>query len=181
MKTLVTPQIESLIFVVRGHKVMIDRDLGMLYKVATKALNQAVRRNPGRFPSDFVFQLTTAEKNELVTNCDRFANLKHSRNPPFAFTQDGVSMLSSVLKSNQAVLVNVQIMRAFGRLRELLSTQKELARKLEELEKKYDVQFKVVFDAIRALMGAPKPTGRMRLPPVPKVRGFIARTRAERR
>ena len=176
MQALITKQIEDMIFIIRDHKVMLDRDLAELYKVPTKALNQAVRRNPGRFPSDFVFQLTSAEKKELVTNCDRFALLKHSYQPPYAFTQDGVSMLSSVLHSEQAILVNVQIMRAFGRLTALLSSHKELARKLDELEKKYDNQFKAVFDAIRALMGRPDATpAHHEERPIPKIKGFTAR------
>lgn len=134
---------------------MIDYDLASLYQVTTKALIQAVRRNPGRFPRDFVFQLTGREKLGLVTNCDRLSVLKHSSRPPYAFTEQGVAMLSSVLRSERAVLVNVEIMRVFVRLRELLATHKDLARKLGELEKKYDAKFRVVFDAIRKLMTPP--------------------------
>lgn len=175
---VVNKHIESMIFMIRDRKVMVDRDLADLYQVPTKALNQAVRRNPGRFPVDFVFQLTRAEKEELVTSCDRFRSLKHSQNPPYAFTQEGVSMLSSVLKSDRAINVNVQIMRAFSRMQELLATHKELARKLEELEKKYDAQFKIVFDAIRALISPsalanPPP----KLPSIPKIKGFTAKAR----
>ena len=142
MEHLTLRRIEQRIFIVRGFKVMVDRDLAELYKVRTWAINQAVKRNPGRFPRDFVFQLTHREKNELITNCDRLSSLKHSSLPPYVFTEQGVSMLSSVLRSERAVLVNVQIMRVFVKLRELLATNKELFKKLEELENKYDAQFK---------------------------------------
>jgi hypothetical protein len=157
MNHLTLHKIEQRIFIIRDHKVMVDRDLAELYKVKTWAINQAVKRNPKRFPADFVFQLTPAEKNELITNCDRLSSLKHSPLPPYVFTEQGVSMLSSVLRSERAALVNVQIMRVFTRIRELLATNKELFRKLEELEKKYDAQFRVVFDAIRELMEKPTP------------------------
>ena len=169
---IVDKRIERMIFIIRGHKVMLDHDLAGLYEVPTKALNQAVRRNPGRFPVDFVFPLTPDEKDELVTNCDRFASLKHAHNPPYAFTQEGVAMLSSVLRSERAVRVNVQIMRVFVRLRELLATHKDLAKKLENLERKYDARFKVVFDAIRKLMEKPAPSPHPKLAPVPVVKGF---------
>jgi hypothetical protein len=170
MKELIlSEKIASRVFQIRGLKIMIDHDLADLYKVKTWAINQAVKRNPGRFPADFIFRLTEAEKNELITNCDWLASLKHSPHPPYAFTEQGVSMLSSVLRSKRAVLVNVEIMRVFVRLRELLSTHKELAKKLEEMEKKYDGQFKVVFDALRELMRTePKP----QFPPIPKISGF---------
>jgi len=148
-------KIERIIFSIRGQKVILDRDLADLYEVTTKALNQAVKRNERRFPTDFMFRLTKGEKEELVTNCDRFQTLKHSSALPSAFTEQGVAMLSSVLRSKRAVAVNIEIMRAFVRLRKILTSHAELARKLEELEKKYDSQFRVVFDAIRQLM-APK-------------------------
>lgn len=147
--------IERKILFIRGHRVMLDRDLADLYEVTTKVLNQAVKRNLESFPEDFMFCLTGEEKREVVTNCDHLAVLKYSRQLPYAFTEQGVSMLSSVLKSKRARQVNIHIMRAFVRLRQLLNTHKELARKLEELEKKYDAQFKSVFDAIKALMGPP--------------------------
>ena len=134
---------------------MLDADLAVLYEVPTKALNQAVKRNERRFPPDFMFRLTKKEKGELVTNCDQFERLKHSSALPRAFTEQGVSMLSSVLKSDRAIDVNVEIMRAFVRLRQLMATHTDLARKLTALEQKYDEQFKVVFDAIRALMAPP--------------------------
>ncbi len=131
---------------------MLDKDLAELYEVGTKVLNQAVKRNIKRFPEDFMFNLSKSERNELVTNCDRFKTLKHSTVTPYAFTEQGVAMLSSVLKSERAVLVNIAIMRAFVKLREILSTHKELTRKLTEMEKKYDKQFRVVFEAIYQLM-----------------------------
>ena len=165
--------IESRIFLIRGQKVMLDRDLAGLYGVATKVLNQAVKRNTKRFPDDFMFKLTPSEKNELVTNCDRFKILKHSTSTPFAFTEQGVAMLSSVLNSERAVQVNIAIMRAFVKLREMLSTNKELAHKLEQLERKiekHDEEIKLIFDAIRQLMAPPEPKKR-------KI-GFVVRERS---
>jgi hypothetical protein len=147
--------IEKKIYLIRGQKVLLNRDLALLYQVTTKVLNQAVKRNSSRFPDDFMFQLSRKETDELVTNCDRFESLKHSSSSPYAFTEQGVAMLSSVLKSKRAIEVNIQIMRAFVRLRRLLATNADLARKLEALEQKYDSQFRVVFDAIRALMKEP--------------------------
>ena len=144
--------IEQKIFLIRHQRVMIDKDLAELYGVATKVLNQAVKRNLKRFPSDFMFPLTKSEKNKLVTNCDRFKTLKHSTSAPFAFTEQGVSMLSSILNSDRAIEVNIAIMRVFVKLREMIASNKDLAKKLDELEKKYDAQFRVVFDAIRQLM-----------------------------
>lgn len=140
---------------IREHRVILDADLATLYGVSTKALNQAVRRNLDRFPDDFMFQLTAAEKAEVVTNCDHLYRLKFSRTCPYAFTEQGVAMLSSVLNSQRAVAVNVQIMRTFVRLRHMLATHADLAQKLLEMEKKYDKQFAVVFDAIRQLMTPP--------------------------
>ena len=115
-------------------------------------MNQAVKRNIRPFPSDFMFQLTKKERDELVTNCDRFEKLKHSTNPPYAFTDLGVAMLSSVLNSERAIMVNIEIMRTFSRLKELLLRHKNLQIKLDELEKKYDKQFQVVFKAIKLLL-----------------------------
>jgi len=153
-------RIEQAILLIRGQKVLIDRDLAQLYQVSTKVLNQAVKRNLKRFPLDFMFQLNSEENRELVTNCDRFGKLKHSSTLPFAFTEQGVAMLSSVLNSDRAVEVNIQIMRAFVRLRQMLSTHIKLAKKIENLERKYDSQFSVVFEAIRALMKEPEPPKR---------------------
>ena len=148
--------IEKAILLIRGQKVMLDADLAKLYGVSTKVLNQAVKRNQRRFPADFMFRLTKHEKNELVTNCDRFQKLKHSTSLPRAFTEQGVAMLSSVLNSDRAIDVNIEIMRAFVRLRKMLAAHKDLARKLATLEKKYDDHFKVVFEAIAELMTPPE-------------------------
>jgi len=145
-------QVESKILRLRGETVLLDDDLAELCGVPTKALNQAVGRNLDRFPADFMFRLTTREfrnsRSQIVTS-SRWGGRRH---PPRAFTEQGVAMLSSVLRSSQAVQVNVEIMRAFVRLRRILATHADLARKLEELEAKYDARFRVVFDAIRALM-----------------------------
>ncbi len=149
-------RIEKRIFLIRAQKVMLDSDLAELYEVPTKVLVQSVKRNLVRFPTDFMFQLDYQEFNNLRS---QFVTSKvgHGgrRYTPFAFTEYGVAMLSSVLNSERAILVNIEIMRTFGRLRHILSTHKDLARKLEDLEKKYDHQFKVVFDAIRQLMAPP--------------------------
>ncbi len=118
------------ILAIRGQKVLIDRDLALFYQVSTKVLNQAVKRNNSRFPLDFMFQLTRKKTAELVTNRDRFSLLKHSSSLPYAFTEQGVAMLSSVLNSKRAIKVNIQIMRAFVRLCRLLSTHADLAKKL---------------------------------------------------
>ena len=134
---------------------MVDRDLAELYRVSTKRLNEQVKRNRRRFPRDFMFKLSQFETNELVANCDRLFSLKFSLVMPHVFTEQGVAMLSSVLKSVRAVSVNIQIMRAFASLRQAMINQKELALRIELLEKKYkdhDGQFRIVFDAIRALI-----------------------------
>jgi ORF6N domain len=149
-------RIERSILPIRGQKVILDSDLADLYGVETRALVQAVQRNRERFPNDFMFQLTVED----------FANLKSQivissrgwggrRSPPYAFTEQGVAMLSSVLRSQRAVQVNIEIMRSFVRLREMLASNRDLARRLNELEKRYDAQFKAVFDAIRQLMAPP--------------------------
>jgi hypothetical protein len=155
--------IERRIYLIRGHKVMLSPDLADLYAVEPRALVQAVKRNIERFPTDFMFQLTTKEfanlKSQFVTSS--WGGLR--RATPYAFTEQGVAMLSSVLRSPRAVQVNIEIMRAFVRLREILATHKDLARKLEKLEKKYDAQFKVVFDAIRQLMQPTPPPPRRRI------------------
>ncbi len=151
-------RIERAILMLRGHKVMLDSDLATLYAVETKVLNQAISRNIERFPEDFMFQLTEAEaaflRSQTVTL--KTGRGQHRKYLPFAFTEQGVAMLSSVLRSPRAVRVNIEIMRAFVRLREMIATNKDLARRLDELEKKYDAQFKVVFDAIRRLMAPPQ-------------------------
>ncbi len=155
-------RIESRILLIRGQKVMLDSDLADLYGVEVRTLNQAVHRNLSRFPGDFMFQLTDQENESLRS---QFVILKagrgqHRKYPPYAFTEQGVAMLSSVLRSSRAILVNVEIMRTFVRLRRLLVANAELARKLEELESKYDARFKVVFDALRELMAPPSASKR---------------------
>ena len=150
-------RIEKTIYVIRGEKVMLDRDLAELYEVGTKALNQAVRRNPDRFPVDFMFQLSEKEVAELNRSQFVTGSEKH-RDPrfrPYAFTEQGVAMLSSVLRSKRAIAVNIEIMRAFVKLRQMLASHAELSRRLDELESHYDKQFKVVFDAIGRLMTTP--------------------------
>ena len=143
----------------RGHKVLIDADLAELYGVPTKRLNEQVKRNAGRFPEDFSFQLSSAEKEEVVANCDHLARLKFSPALPYAFTDHGAIMAANVLNSSRAVEMSVHVVRAFVRLREMIASHKELAKRLDELEARYDRQFKVVFDAIRELMTPldPKP------------------------
>ncbi len=148
--------IEQRIYLARGRRVMLDADLAELYGVRTKELNKAVKRNPGRFPHDFAFQLTSAETGSLRFQIGTSKKGRGGRRySPYAFTEQGVAMLSSVLRSERAVLVNVAIMRAFVRLRQMLAANKELAQRLDELEKKYDAQFRVVFDAVRGLMEPP--------------------------
>lgn len=150
-------RIERAIFLIRGQKVMLDADLAELYGVLTKVLNQAVKRNKERFPVDFMFQLTKEEKDEVVTNCDHLKRLKFSPTLPHAFTEHGAIMLATILNSPVAVQSSIQVVRAFVRLRQMLASNAELARKLDTLERKYDAQFKVVFDAIRQLMTPPEP------------------------
>ncbi len=149
--------VERKIYLIRGHRVMLDKDLAEMYEVTTGNLNKAVSRNIESFPTDFMFQISSEEYRSLRFQIGILEKGAHSKYLPRVFMEQGVSMLSSVLKSRRARLVNIQIMRTFVKLRELLNTHKELARKLEELEKKYDAQFKSVFDAIRALMEAPGP------------------------
>ena len=153
-------RIENSILLIRREKVMLDADLAELYGVPTKALNQAVKRNIDRFPEDFMFQLTNQEKEEVVTNCDHLKRLKFSPNLPYAFTEHGAIMLATVLNSPIAVQASIQVVRAFVKLRRLLASNAELARKLATIEKKYDAQFRVVFDAIRQLMTPPEPKKR---------------------
>ena len=140
---------------IRGQRVMLDADLAMLYGVTTKALNQAVKRNIERFPPDFMFSLTPDEKNEVVTNCDHLEKLRFSPALPNAFTEHGALMVANVLKSDRAVRASIQIVRTFVQMRETLASHADLSRKLTALEKKYDEQFKVVFDAIRQLIRPP--------------------------
>jgi ORF6N domain len=155
--------IERRIFLIRGQKVMLDSHPAELYGVSTKRFNEQVRRNLSRLPPDFMFRLSRAEFEALRS---QFATSKPGRGGhryrPFAFTEQGVAMLSSVLRSERAVQVNIAIMRAFVKLREMLASHADLARKLAEMEKKYDAQFKVVFDVIRQLMD-PKVSPRHRI------------------
>lgn len=148
-------QIGQAILLIRGQKVLLDADLAKLYGVTTKRLNQQVKRNRDRFPDDFMFQLTTEEKAEVVANCDHLSRLKFSPAFPYAFTEHGAIMAASVLNTPQAIGASIFVVRAFVKLREMLSAQKELERKLITLEKKYDDQFSVVFEAIRQLMAPP--------------------------
>ena len=168
MKDLIpTERIEQAIFRIRGHRIMLDYDLAELYEVPTKTLNQAVKRNLKRFPDDFMFRLTFQE---VRGSRSQFVTLKQGQNikyRPYAFTEHGILMLSSVLNSERAVQVNIEIMRAFVKLREMIASNKDLAKRLDALEQKYDAQFKSVFDAIRELM-TPSP------PPKPRRIGFRA-------
>ncbi len=162
-------RVESRILVIRGQRVMIDADLAELYGVPTKALNQAVKRNAARFPDDFMFRLSPEEKQEVVTNCDHLAKLKFSKVLPFAFTEHGAIQAANVLASPQAEEMGVYVVRAFVRLREVLSSTKELSAKLDALEQKTErlslqhdtlagntrAQFKQVFEALRQLMAPP--------------------------
>src|SRR3990172_3174314 len=149
--------IEKKIYLIRGHKVMLDTDLAILYGVTTKRLNEQVKRNHDRFPEDFMFQLNEKEKAEVVANCDHLRRLKFSPKFPYAFTEHGAIMLAAVLNSPIAVQASIQVVRVFVSLRKMLASNTELSRKLDALEKKYDYQFKIVFDAIRQLMAAPEP------------------------
>jgi hypothetical protein len=156
-RALIPPErIERSILLIRGHKVMLSTDLAELYGVEPRILVQAVKRNINRFPEDFMFQLSKEEFSNLKSQIviSSWGGLR--RAAPYAFTEQGVAMLSSVLRSKRAVQVNIEIMRAFVRLRRILASHADLARKLDSLEKKYDTQFKVVFDAIRELMKPPE-------------------------
>jgi phage regulator Rha-like protein len=150
--------VESKIYLIRGHRVMLDSDLAELYEVETRTLVQAVKRNINRFPPDFMFQLNfqdvAALRSQTVTL--KKGRGKHRKYASYVFTENGVAMLSSVLNSERAVQVNIAIMRVFVKLREMIASNKDLAKRLDDLEKKYDAQFRVVFDAIRELMRPPE-------------------------
>ena len=167
MRTLVPiGRIDRSILIIRGQKVMLDADLGDLYGVPTKVLNQAVKRNKGRFPDDFMFRLTKREKEGVVTNYDHLRRLKFSPTMPYAFTEHGALMLASVLNSPIAIQVSIQIVRVFTRLREALASDKGLRRRLDALEKKYDTHdahIKEIFAAIRALMEPPPGVAKRRV------------------
>ena len=158
--------IEQKIYLIRGHKVMLDRDLADLYKVKTIALRQQVKRNANRFPADFVFQLTKEEAEMLVSQNVIPSRRSFGGSLPYVFTEQGVAMLSSVLTSERAAQVNVGIMRTFVKIRTLLATHVDLLRRLDELEGRYDEQFRIVFEAIRKLM-TPEP-----VPPKRRI-GFL--------
>ena len=161
-KSIITKAIElrdeaiaSRILIIRGKRVILDADLSALYGVSTKALNQAVRRNPRRFPEDFVFQLNEKEKKEVVTNCDHLASLKFSYQLPYAFTEQGIAMLSSVLNSDRAIDANVMIMRVFVKFRELVSVSRAILKRLDDLENrmdKNDTEVRAIFQVIRDLV-----------------------------
>ncbi|HYU31569.1 MAG TPA: ORF6N domain-containing protein [Thermoanaerobaculia bacterium] len=154
-----TEVVESIIIVLRGEKVILDRNIARLYEVETKMLVRAVKRNLGRFPEDFMFQLTEEETQNLRCQIGT-SSWGGSRYRPYAFTEQGVAMLSGVLRSERAVQVNVEIMRTFVRLRRMAASREDLARKIEALEERYDGQFRIVFDALRQLMAAPEPPDR---------------------
>lgn len=156
-------RIESRILLIRGHKVMLDSDLAELYRVSTKRLNEQVKRNKDRFPGDFMFKLTAKEKAEVVAICDHLQRLKFSPALPYAFTEHGAIMVASVLNAPRAIEVSVYIVRAFIKLREIIGTHKELARKLAELERRieaHDEDITALFEAIRQLMEPPEKAGK---------------------
>jgi phage regulator Rha-like protein len=154
-KIIPIEQIQRRIISIRLENVMLDRDLAEIYGVETKQLKRAVRRNIRRFPPDFMFELTEEEHDLLRRQFGTLKRGEHSKYPPMAFTEQGVAMLSSVLNSRRAVEVNVLIMRAFVRLRQMTASHKDLLVKIEEMERRYDAQFKVVFEAIRQMMAPP--------------------------
>jgi len=158
-KTNLTPSfIEQKILSIRGHRVMVASDLSELYGVTTKALNQAVKRNLARFPDDIMFQLNAKEKEEVVTNCDHLRKLKFTPYLPYVFTEHGALMLANVLNSPSAVAMSLEIVRVFVRVRQILATNKELAVKINELEKKtekHDVEISAICEAIRQLITVP--------------------------
>lgn len=165
-------EIDKHIYIVRSHKVMLDYDLALLYGVETKVLKRAVKRNLDRFPGDFMFELSRVEYNSLRCQIGTLENGRgqYSKYVPFAFTEQGVAMLSSVLNSKSAIQVNIQIMRAFIRIREILFSYKELERKILIVERKHDKKFVVVFDALRSLLDGPEKKFR--------VKGFNRRSRS---
>ncbi len=153
--TLKPENVAPLILLLRGEKVLLSEHLAELYAVSVKVLNQAVKRNINRFPADFMFELTRDEAEAIVRSRSQFVTLKRGQNIkylPYAFTEQGIAMLSSVLRSPRAVEVNIAIMRTFVQLRRLMDSNRSLARKIEAMEKKYDEQFAVVFDAIKRLI-----------------------------
>lgn len=163
---IVVEDVEARILLIRGKRVILDSDLAFLYRTSTKAFNQAVKRNKGRFPSDFMFQLTEEEKQEVVTNCDHLRRLRFSPVLPRAFTEHGAIMAATVLNTPRAVETSVYVVRAFVKLREFLATHKELAQKFAELEGKvsgHDETIRSLVIAIRQLMNPPTPPKRGRI------------------
>ena len=158
-------KIQKKIFFIRGEKVMLDKDLAELYQVETRILIQAVKRNRGRFPAEFMFQVSNEEFKSLISQIV-ISKRGGTRKLPYAFTQEGVAMLSSVLKSERAIKVNIQIIKTFVQLRKLAITHVDLHKKIDEMEKKYDAQFQVVFQSLRQLLDGSR--GKMK-----KVHGFI--------
>jgi hypothetical protein len=160
-------KIQSLILIIRGERVIIDADLASIYGATTKRLNEQVRRNIDRFPADFMFQLTEKEKNYVVANCDHLNKLKFSSTLPYAFTEHGAFMAANVLNSTLAVEASILVVRVFVKIREVLATHKELAAKIERLERKFgnrfnkhDKEIQILFEAIRQLMQPPNPPRR---------------------
>ena len=149
---IVQGEISNRIYIIRNEEVMLDRDLAELYGVETKRLNEQVKRNSERFPLDFMFQLKNEEKDELVAKCDRLNNMKHSHVNPYVFTEQGVYMLSSVLKSKQAIEVNIAIIRTFKKLREFSKHYNALAKKIMEVERKSNKQYKELTKALEDLI-----------------------------
>jgi hypothetical protein len=150
--------IKSKIMVIRNKQVILDRDLSELYEVETKYLNRQVKRNIGRFPEEFMFRLNETEKNELVTKWHRFNSLKHSKFMPYAFTEYGIAMLSSILNNEKAIFINIEIIRAFINFKKTISSNLKIQQKLQELESKYnehDKEISVIFEAIKQLMEPP--------------------------
>lgn len=156
---LQTRQFENLIFELRGFKVMIDLDLAALYETETKRLKEQVKRNRDRFPDDFMFELTSEEKEQLVANCDRLSTMKHSSINPIAFTEQGVAMLSSVLRSQKAIKINIEIMRAFVYYRQLLLQNQELYKKVKELDEKVNHVFQFLLNKIEIKKNTSEPVG----------------------
>jgi len=167
-KALIIPDeaVLNKILLIRGKKVMIDKDLAGLYGVTTKRLNEQVKRNPKRFPEDFMFQLTQEEKDEVVANCDHLATLKFSANLPYAFTEHGAVMLASVLNSDKAIAVNIQIIRVFNHMREALPSYKDVLLKLEQLEQRSSRNtdnIQIIFDYLKQLLTPPEQHTRSRI------------------
>ena len=174
--------IQNKIYLIRGQKVMLDRDLAGLYRVSTKQLKQQVKRNLKRFPDDFMFELTWEEAEFPRSQNVTLESGKNIKYLPYAFTEQGVAMLSSVLNSDRAIEVNIQIMRTFTKLRELMATHKDLARKIEDMEKEYNHQFKIVFDAIKQILQVKEEDNKNRgplgfQPPKPVLKNLKARTK----